>query len=57
MYATGIGLVLKGYQLLQKNKKRTAGKRAPIRSGGKDKMNLFDKILSKGQAFFDDDDI
>lgn len=57
MYATGIGLVLKGYHLLQKDKKRSAGKRAPIRLGGNGKMNLFDKILSKGQAFFDDDDI
>jgi len=57
MYATGIGLVLKGYHLLQKNKKRSAGKRSPIRLGGKDKMNLFDKILSKSQALFDDDDI
>ncbi|MCH2213793.1 MAG: cell division protein FtsA [Flavobacteriales bacterium] len=57
MYATGIGLVLKGYQLMQKNKKRSSGRRAPIRLGGKDKMNLFDKILSKSQEFFDSDDI
>lgn len=57
MYATGIGLVLKGYHLMQKNKKRSSGRRAPIRLGGKDKMNLFDKILSKSQEFFDTDDI
>lgn len=57
MYATGIGLVLKGHELYQKRKKKQPSRRGGIRLGGKDKMNLFDKILSKGQAFFDDDDI
>jgi len=55
MYATGIGLVLKGHEIYQKRRK--PGRRSGIRLGGKEKMNLFDKILSKGQAFFDDDDI
>lgn len=57
MYATGIGLVLKGHEIYQKRRKKQPGRRGAIRLGGKDKMNLFDKILSKGQAFFDDDDI
>ncbi len=57
MYATGIGLVLKGHALYQKKNRRQGSRRSGIRLGGKDKMNLFDKILSKSQSFFDDDDI
>ncbi len=57
MYATGIGLVLKGHELNLKRQKRLKPKRSLIRSGSKDKGGLLDKLISKGQSFFDDDDI
>ncbi len=58
MYATGIGLVLKGHELNQKEKRNMPKKRGSgIRTSSKEKMGLFDTIISKGQAFFDDDDI
>ena len=57
MYATGIGLVLKGHELNMKRQKRLKPKRSLIRSGSKDKGGLLDKLISKGQSFFDDDDI
>lgn len=57
MYATGIGLVLKGHELNLKNQKRTKGKRTGIRSGSKNKQGLFDRLITKGQSFFEEDDI
>lgn len=58
MYATGIGLVIKGYEMsLRQRKVLNRKQRNPVRSGSRERMNLFDKILSKGQEFFSDDDI
>ncbi len=57
MYATGIGLVLKGHELLLKKQKRAKPRRGPIRVGSRDKSGLFDRLISKGQAFFEDDDV
>ncbi len=58
MYATGIGLVLKGQELLMHEKKKNPKKRSGgVRTGSKSKMNLFDQIISKGQRFFEEDEI
>lgn len=59
MYATGIGLVLKGHEMNKKNLSRTKSKKGGgfIRSGSKEKSGFLDTIISKGQAFFEDDDI
>jgi len=57
MYATGIGLVLKGHELSRQAERSREKKRPGVRTGSKNKMTFFDKMISKGQAFFDDDDI
>jgi cell division protein FtsA len=58
MYATGIGLVLKGYERNLKERRNMPKKRGSgIRTSSKEKMGLFDKIISKSQEFFNDDDI
>lgn len=57
MYATGIGLVLKGHDLNLTRQKRAKPKRSVIRAGSKDRPGLLDRIISKGQSFFEDDDI
>ncbi len=56
MYATGIGLVLKAHEESLKRSKSKTSKRGQVRSGSKDKQGLFDRIISKGQALFEDDD-
>lgn len=57
MYATGIGLVLKGHELNLKRQKRERPKRSLVRSGSREKQGLFDKLISKSQSFFEDDDV
>lgn len=57
MYATGIGLVLKGYELNLKRQKVAKPKRNLIRSGGREKQGLLDRLISKGQSFFEDDEV
>ena len=57
MYATGIGLVLKGHELNLTRQKRSKPKRGVIRAGSKDRPGLLDRIISKGQSFFEDEDI
>jgi cell division protein FtsA len=56
MYATGIGLVLKAHEESLRRSKSKTGKRAPVRTGGKEKQGLLDRILAKGQALFEDED-
>lgn len=57
MYATGIGLVLKGHELNLKRETRNKPKRSQVRGSSKEKLGLLDRIISKGQAFFEEDDI
>lgn len=58
MYATGIGLVLKGHELnIKRQTRNSKPKRNGVRGSTKDKLGLLDKIISKGQAFFEDEDI
>lgn len=59
MYATGIGLVLKGQELSLKQQRTHSQtrKKSGIRTGSKVKQNFFDKMISKSQAFFEDEDI
>jgi len=58
MYATGIGLVLKGHELSRQAERTRMDRKKPgVRTGSKNKMNFFDKMISKGQAFFEDDEI
>jgi cell division protein FtsA len=53
MYATGVGLVLKGFEYADRQQRRvsTVG---TIKT--KKKAGLFDKILSKGKEWFEEDD-
>ncbi len=57
MYATGIGLVLKGYEASQRQAHRTKHKNPPVRGTSKEGTNFFDRLLQKSQAFFDDDEL
>lgn len=57
MYATGIGLVLKGYELNLKRQQRNKPKRTAIRAGSKDRPGLLERLISKSQSFFEDDDV
>lgn len=54
MYATGVGLVLKGFEYADRQQRRTTsvGVNRPV----KKKNGLFDKILSKGKEWFEEDD-
>jgi cell division protein FtsA len=57
MFATGIGLVLKGHQHSIKRSKSSKSRKGFIRSGSKSKHGFFDKLMAKGQSFFDEDDV
>jgi cell division protein FtsA len=54
MYATGVGLVLKGFEYADRQQRRSTsvGVNRPV----KKKNGLFDKILSKGKEWFEEDD-
>ena len=52
MYATGVGLVIKGFEAIEKKKAVNTGE--VISHSKKDKGSFFDKILSAGQKFFDE---
>jgi len=54
MYATGVGLVLKGFEYAERQQRRSTsvGVNRPV----KKKNGLFDKILSKGKEWFEEDD-
>ena len=58
MYATGIGLVLKGFEKLEKQRKsenQTQNNTVVGYSKDKKPGGLFDKILSFGKQFFDEE--
>jgi cell division protein FtsA len=57
MYATGIGLVLKAHEINQKKKKNNKSRKGLLRANSKERASFIDKIIAKGQSFFDDDDI
>ncbi|MEZ4720626.1 MAG: cell division protein FtsA [Flavobacteriales bacterium] len=53
MYATGVGLVLKGFEYADRQQRRVSSVGAVK---PKKKNGLFDKILSKGKEWFEEDD-
>jgi len=55
MYATGVGLVLKGFEYAERNnrKESSVSTRKPKK---KATSGLFDKLLSKGKEWFEEDD-
>lgn len=55
MYATGVGLVLKGFEYAERNnrKESTMSSRKPKK---KTTSGLFDKLLNKGKEWFEEDD-
>lgn len=54
MYATGVGLVLKGFEYADRQQRRVTSVGATPKT--KKKNGLFDKILSKGKEWFEEDD-
>ncbi len=54
MYATGVGLVLKGFEYADREGRRVTSVGATPKTGKKN--GLFDKILSKGKEWFEEDD-
>lgn len=59
MYATGIGLVLKGFESIEKKgvKKDEAASSGAVKSHSKkNRGSFFDKILEKSQSLFNDED-
>jgi len=52
MYATGVGLVLKGFESNERNKRSIAA----VKSHSKrTKGSFFDKLLEKGKSWFEED--
>ena len=64
-YATGVGLILKGFQKLEKQRMQLEGEsdaakestEPKIRQGDKTKGGFFKTILDKGKQFFEEDEI
>lgn len=61
MYSTGIGLVLKGFEALERNQEFVdpAGARGEIRGGSnvqKERGGFFDKIINAGKNWFAEED-
>lgn len=54
MYATGVGLVIKGFEALEHKKSSNTGE--VVSHSKKDKGGFFDKILGATQKFFEDGD-
>ncbi len=55
MYATGVGLVLKGYDTL---KKQAASEKNTVRTHSeKTKSGFLDKVIAMGKGFFEEDEI
>lgn len=53
MYSTGLGLVLKGFEYAEKSRQRTGT--AVGKAPAKKKLGLFDRILTKGMEWFEED--
>jgi cell division protein FtsA len=57
MYATGIGLVIKGFQNIDRNSKVDVSKYGAAKNHStKTKGSFFEKILSKGRTWFEEED-
>jgi cell division protein FtsA len=62
MFATSVGLVIKGFQKLEKQKNRISRSTqaepdpATVRQGDKIKGGFFQNILNKGKQFFEEED-
>ena len=62
MFATSVGLVIKGFQKLEKQKNRINRSSQPepesgtVRQGDKIKGGFFQNILNKGKQFFEEED-
>ncbi|WP_107038362.1 cell division protein FtsA [Brumimicrobium mesophilum] len=52
MYATGVGLVLKGFESNERNKRSVAAVKGHSK---KTKGSFFDKLLEKGKSWFEED--
>ncbi len=60
MYATGVGLILKGFEKLDKQKGRVSEEDTEaikVRQGEKTKDGLLQTILKRGKQFFEEDEI
>jgi len=55
MYATAVGLVMKGIQALDKYKTQTTNTSTVSTHSQKTKGNFFEKIFAKGKQFFEED--
>lgn len=56
MYSTGVGLVLKGFEKIQRQ--QASERQATIRTHSKkQKGNFFDKMLTMGKNFFEEDEL
>lgn len=55
MYATGVGLVLKGFEYAEKSNRKESNV-SKTRKPSKKGMGLFDKLLNKGKEWFEEDD-
>jgi len=57
MYATGVGLILKGFERLekQKGKQKEPDNQEKIRQGDKTKSGFLQKIINRSKEFFEDD--
>ncbi len=55
MFATAVGLVMKGLQALEKNKSKLANTSTVTTHSQKTKGNFFEKIFAKGKQFFEED--
>jgi cell division protein FtsA len=56
MYATSVGLVIKGFQKLEKQRKAMDGNSAEQLPSDRNKKSFLEKILKKGQEFFEEED-
>lgn len=54
MYATGVGLVIKGFEGLEHKKASNTGE--VVSHSKKDKGSFFDKMINVGQKFFEDNE-
>jgi cell division protein FtsA len=56
MYATSVGLVIKGFHKLEKQRKAMQGSTADQAQAERSKKSFLEKILKKGQEFFEEED-
>jgi cell division protein FtsA len=57
MFATGVGLVLKGFEYSDRDQRKEATVTSSSVKQQKRQGGLFDRILSKGKEWFEDEQI